>query len=157
MITAHQCSVMWGAAVIETSPASAPFRPANRSMRPKIGRDTMSAATTPAAAARLVLTSTLLMATASAALPRASCEPPLNPNHPSQRISTPKVTTSTLDGGVDLTLPSLRNLPSRGPMISRPAKAAQPPVVWTMVDPAKSTKPASKSQPWPQCQAPTIG
>ena len=98
-------------------------------MRPKTGRDTMSAATTPAAAARLVFTRMLLMATASAALPSANCDPPLNPNQPSHRISTPRVTTSTLDGGVDLTLPFLRNLPSRGPMTSRPASAAQPPVL----------------------------
>ena len=69
------------------------------------------------------------MATASAALPSASCDPPLKPNQPSHRISTPRVTTSTLDGGVGLTVPFLRNLPSRGPMISTPARAAQPPVL----------------------------
>ena len=63
----------------------------------------------------------------------------------------------TLDGGVDLMVPSLRNLPSRGPTIHTPASAAQPPVLWTMVEPAKSEKPISFSQPPPQVQAPTTG
>ena len=65
------------------------------------------AAITPAAPAKLVLTSTWLIASTSAALPRASCDPPLKPN---QRINTPSVTTGTLDGGVIVTLPSSRNL-----------------------------------------------
>ena len=148
---------MSGPAVIETSPAIAPLRPANRSMRPRIGRDTASAATTPAAAARFVLTRIWLIATASAALPRASCEPPLKPNQPSQRMKTPSVTTRMLEGGVGLTLPSRRNLPSRGPTTSTPASAAQPPVLCTMVEPAKSWKPSSASQPPPHVQAPTMG
>ena len=128
-----------------------------RSMRPSSRLDTASADTTPAAAARLVLTSTTLMLTASAALPRASTEPPLKANQPIQRMNTPSVTISTLEGGVGRALPSLRNLPSRGPMIMTPASAAQPPVLCTMVEPAKSTKPRSASQPPPQVQEPTIG
>ena len=56
---------MSGPAVIDTSPASPPFRPTNRSMRPNTSRDRDSAVMTPAAAARLVFTSTLLMAIAS--------------------------------------------------------------------------------------------
>ena len=58
---------------------------------------------------------------------------------------------------MDLTLPSARNLPSLGPIISAPASAAQPPVEWTMVEPAKSWKPISLSQPPPQVQAPMTG
>ena len=84
---------------------------------------------------------TLLMATASKAPAKASWEPPLKPNQPSQRISTPSVTEGTLEGGVAFTLPSGRNLPRREPTIRMPARAAQPPVEWTMVEPAKSLKP----------------
>ena len=135
----------------------APFSPAKRSMRPRTGRDMASAAMTPAAAARLVLTSTMLMATASVALPSASWEPPLNPNQPNQRMKTPSVTTRMFDGGVGLTEPSLRNLPSLGPTTNMPASAAQPPVLCTMVEPAKSWNPRSSSQPPPQVQAPTTG
>ncbi len=126
-------------------------------MRPSNGRDRTSAATTPPAAPRFVLISRLPMAVASAAPPRASWEPPLNPNQPIQRMKTPRVTIGTLDGGVALTLPSERNLPRRAPTMMIPASAAQPPVEWTIVEPAKSWKPRSKSQPSPQVQAPTIG
>ena len=112
---------------------------------------------TPAAAPRFVLISRLPIAVASLAPPSASCEPPLNPNHPIQRMKTPSVTIGTLDGGVALTLPSARNLPRRAPTMMIPARAAHPPVEWTIVEPAKSWKPRSASQPPPQVQAPTIG
>ena len=148
---------MSGAAVIETSPAIAPFRPANRSTRPRIGREMARAAMTPAAAARFVLTSTMLIATASAALPSASWDPPLNPNQPNQRMKTPSVTTRMFEGGVALATPSRRNLPSLGPTTSIPASAAQPPVLCTIVDPAKSWNPSPSSHPPPHVHAPTIG
>ena len=80
------------------------------------------------APARLVLTSTWLIASTSAALPSASCEPPLKPNQPNQRMNTPRVTTGMFDGGVLVTEPSLRNLLCRGPTTSAPARAAAPPV-----------------------------
>ena len=115
------------------------------------------AAITPAAPAKLVLTSTWLIASTSAALPRASCDPPLKPNQPNQRINTPSVTTGTLDGGVLVTLPSSRNLLCRGPTMSAPASAAAPPVLCTIVEPAKSWKPIWFNQPPPHVQAPTIG
>ena len=38
-----------------------------------------------------------------------------------------------------------------------PASAAQPPVLCTMVEPAKSLNPISVSQPPPQVHAPTTG
>ena len=148
---------MSGPAVIATSPASAPFSPANRSMRPSIGLETNSAAITPAAAARFVLTSTCPIVTTAFAVPSSSTEPPLNPNHPSHRMNTPRVTTRIFDGGVGLALPSLRNLPSLGPSTITPASAAHPPVEWTMVDPAKSWNPISLSQPPPHVHAPTTG
>ena len=157
MMIAQWCSTISGPAVIETSPAMAPFSPASRSIRPRIGLDTAMAAMTPAAPAKFVLTSTWLIATASAAVPSASCDPPLKPNQPNHRMKTPSVTTGMLDGGVGRTVPSLINLPRLGPMISAPASAAQPPVPCTMLDPAKSWNPSSFSQPPPHVQAPTTG
>ena len=142
---------------MDTRPAMAPFRMANRSMRPSRGRDTARATITPAAAARFVLTMTMLMATASLTLARPSCDPPLNPIHPNQRMNTPRVTSRILEGGVARTVPSARNLPSRGPTTSMPARAAHPPVLWTMVEPAKSEKPSWLNHPPPQVQAPTTG
>ena len=71
---------------------------------------------------------TLLIVTASVAPASADCEPPLNPRNPSQMMNTPRVTAGTLDGGVDLTVPSGRNFPLRAPTTSAPASAAQPPV-----------------------------
>ena len=38
-----------------------------------------------------------------------------------------------------------------------PARAAQPPTLWTTVEPAKSQKPAVASQPPPQIQWPVMG
>ena len=99
----------------------------------------------------------LLNATASIAPLSASCEPPLNPNQPSQRMKTPSVTAGTLEGDVTLTLPSARNLPFRAPTIMAPARAAQPPVECTIVDPAKSWNPIWESQPPPQVQEPITG
>ena len=81
----------------------------------------------------------------------------MKPNQPSQRMKTPSVTAGTFEGGVALGEPSARNLCFRGPTITAPASAAQPPVEWTMVEPAKSWKPNSASQPPPQVQAPTMG
>ena len=143
MTMAHSLSAMLGAAVIDTKPARAPLRLEARPSRPKRGRATSTAATRPLAAARWVLAMTLLITTASPGVPSTSCEPPLNPNQPSHRISTPRVITSTLDGGVAFTLPSGRNFPRRGPTTSSAARAAHPPVVCTTVPPAKSWKPMS--------------
>ena len=148
---------MSGPAAIATSPLMAPFNPARRSTRPSACRDKASAVSTPVAAARFVLVTITLTATASAALPRASCEPPLKPRKPNQMMNTPSVTAGTLDGGVASTLPSLRNLFRRAPTITAPASAAQPPVECTTVEPAKSLKPNAPSHPPPQVQAPTSG
>ena len=157
IITAHQLSAMFGAAVMATSPARAPLRLEASPRRPKRARATITAAISPAAPARLVLARTLLMTTASVGVDSASCEPALNPNQPSHRISPPKVTRSTLDGGVAFTLPSGRNLPRRGPTTSRAARAAQPPTECTAVAPAKSWKPRSWSHPPPHDQDPATG
>ena len=72
--------------------------------------------------------------------------PPLNPCHPNPNRSTPRTDKGRLLGANFLVLPST-NLPVLGPIIKIIASPIQPPVEWTMVDPAKSMNPASYSQP----------
>ena len=54
----------------------------------------------------------------------------------------PSVASGRFDPGMAFTLPSGPYLPFRAPSKIAPAKAAQPPTEWTMVDPAKSLKPS---------------
>src|SRR3546814_9976297 len=96
----------------------------------------------------------MAMAAASSAEPSASCEAPLKPNQPSQRIKVPRVASGKLAPGIGWTLPLGPYLPLRGPRMMAPVSAAQPPTEWTMVEPAKSEKPTSASQPPPQVQEP---
>src|SRR2546427_682898 len=72
---------------------------------------TASAASTPAAAARLVTT------TISAKRPptAARVEPGLKPNQPSQRMNTPRPTSGIECPGIARGLPSESYLPRRGP------------------------------------------
>ena len=81
----------------------------------------------------------------------------MKPNQPNQRMKTPSVTTRMFEGGVGRGVPSARNLPNLGPTTRMPASAAQPPTLWTMVEPAKSWNPSWASQPPPHVHAPTIG
>src|SRR6056297_4108707 len=92
----------------------------------------------------------------SPTVPIASCEPPLKPNQPSHRMNVPRVASARLDPGIGFTRPSLY-LPRRGPSTITPARAAQPPTECTIVEPAKSEKPISDSQPPPHCHDPVIG
>ena len=82
---------------------------------------TIIQATTPPAAAKLVLTKMSATAVASAPDPIASCDPPLNPNHPSQRMKTPKVVIGNEHPGNVFALPSLENFPSLAPRRIAPA------------------------------------
>ena len=59
----------------------------------------------------------------------ASVEPALNPNHPKPRISVPMTAMGRLCPWIMLIVPSLRNFPMRGPMMSTPASAVTPPVM----------------------------
>ena len=83
------------------------------------------------------------MASTSAAEPIASCEPPLNPNQPNQSMNVPIVARGRLEPGIGFTEPSSAYLPERAPMMIAPVNAAQPPTECTIVEPAKSRKPAS--------------
>ncbi len=142
--------------MIETSPASAPFSTMVRSTFLYMICVRISAATAPAAAAMLVLAKIREMSVTSPTVPAASCEPPLKPNQPSHRMNVPSVASARLEPGIGTTRPSLY-LPMRGPRISAPASAAKPPAACTSVEPAKSEKPASDSQPPPHCQEASIG
>ena len=81
----------------------------------------------------------------------------MKPNHPSQRMNIPKVASGRLEPGIGITDPSSLYLPCLAPITNAPANAAAAPVACTTVDPAKSEKPASDSQPPPHCQEALIG
>ena len=68
-----------------------------------------------------------------------------------REIPQPIVAAIMLWPGTAWSLPSVY-LPIRGPRNSTPIRAAQPPTECTCVDPAKSAKPRSWSQPPPHIQ-----
>ena len=72
--------------------------------------------------------------------------PPLNPNQPNHNINVPKTAKGKLEP-VNLPLLASEYFPILGPKINTAAKAIHPPTEWTIVLPAKSTKPKSESQP----------
>src|SRR6056297_3695549 len=146
-----------GSAVIATRPASAPFSAMVRSDFPNISRAVISAATTPPAAAILVLTNTSATALASPISDSLSSEPPLKPNQPSQRMKVPSVASGMLAPGIALILTSATYFPLRAPSSNTPASAAAPPHRCTTPDPAKSLKPMLSRNPPPHFQYPCIG
>ncbi len=87
----------------------------------------------------------------------ASCEPPLKPNQPSQRMNMPSVASARFEPGKGLTRPPGPYLPVRAPSTIAPASAAQPPTECTIVEPAKSRKPAASRKPPPHFQLAWIG
>ena len=139
-------------AVMATRPARVPLRIMLRSGLPSAIQATSVAARQPAAAAMLVFSATRPIAFTSTAI----VLPGLNPNQPSQRMNVPSVAKPMLWAGIGFTLPFLY-LPMRGPRISTPVSAAQPPMLCTTVEPAKSLKPAAPRKPPPQAQWPAIG
>src|SRR5918995_1282665 len=111
------------------------------------------AESSPMNAAVLVVMKMCAIALGSAAI----VDPGLTPNQPSHSTRHPMNADVKLCGGIGFTLPSALNLPRRGPRMSTPASAAQPPMLCTTVEPAKSLKPALASQPPPQAQCPPTG
>ena len=132
-----------GSAVIATRPASAPFRIMVRSALPNNIRASSIAATTPPAAAALVLRNTIATELALAISPSFSTEPPLNPNQPIHRMKVPSVASGMLAPGIALTCPCLPYLPLRAPSSNTPASAAAAPAICTIPEPAKSRNPKS--------------
>ena len=169
MTTAPQGDTVSQPAVIPTKPARMPFRVNDRDGLPYFSQLMLRAKKPPAQAARLVLRNTSEIATWSAVVAAASCDPGLKPNHPNQRMNTPSAAIVRLCPGIAFDWPSLPYLPMRGPRMAAPTSAIQPPTECTMVEPAKSWKvvpkvfimnePASLfiSQPPPQVQCPETG
>ncbi len=89
-----------GSAVIDTSPASAPFNAMVRSAFPKDSFATNSAATRPPAAAIFVFTNTRATAFASSIFDNFSSEPPLNPNQPNHKMNIPSVASGMFAPGI---------------------------------------------------------
>jgi len=140
-------------AVMATRPARQPLMVMPRSGLPATIQQVAVEVNTAMIAAVLVVIKTVAIASGSAFI----VEPGLNPNQPSHKTNRPITATDMLWPGIGLTLPFAPYLPKRGPSTITPARAAQPPTECTTVEPAKSRKPSSASQPPPQIQWPTIG
>jgi hypothetical protein len=83
----------------------------------------------------------------------SNVEPPLKPNQPIHRITTPRPTSGIEWPGIARALPSGPYLPLRAPSSSSAASAPTAPVRWTTDEPAKSMTglpPTSDSRPPPQ-------
>lgn len=94
----------------------------------------------------------------------ASVLPPLKPSQPKNSSSAPSIASGRLPAGITGGGPSAGKRPALGPMRITTSSATQPPTLCTTVDPAKSTKPSSASQPRapgshapPQAQWPNTG
>ena len=74
----------------------------------------------------LVLILIVEMAIAAAALPNASCDPPLKPNHPNHKIKVPKTAKGKLEP-VNFPLFASEYFPILGPKIKTADKAIHPP------------------------------
>src|SRR5439155_11699517 len=105
---------------------------------------------------------TLPLASSIAGVTTPSAEPGLKPNQPKNRMIVPSTPIGMLWPGIVFALPSLLNLPIRGPNTIAIASPTAPPVIWTTPEPAKSTEPLPSpterprlaSQPPPQTQLP---
>ena len=98
-------------------------------------QEVIIAAKAPAAADRLVVTAMYVKLAPSGLI--SVVLPALKPNQPSQRMNTPKAAIGMLCPGIGIVFP-FRYFPIRGPRTIAPAKAHQPPIECTTVDPAKS-------------------
>ena len=121
-------------AVIPTKPASEPFKIIDKSGFLLIVQEAIIAPIIPAAPANVVVTKTKEIPPGSA----DRTDPPLNPYQPNHNKKTPIDASGKLCPRMGFIEPSLPYLPIRGPRIIDPIKAAQPPTLWTRVDPAKS-------------------
>ncbi len=122
-------------AVMATRPASMPLAIMPGSGLPVRRVIQTIAAVAPKPAARAVLTATRV----NLGSVTAKVEAALNPNHPNSRMNVPSMAMGMWWPGRARGLPSLPNLPSRGPSTIAPASAAIPPMACTTPEPAKST------------------
>ena len=143
-------------AVIATRPANEPFNVIETSGLPYLIQVKIIVVTVATAAAMFVVTK-ILPADTIASPSMDTVEQPLNPNQQNHKIKQPNAPNVNECPGMALGFPFLSYLPIRGPSIFAPISAATPPVMWTAVEPAKSWKPNSDSQPPPQIQWASIG
>ena len=126
-------------AVMPTNPARAPLINNSTLGRPKIRQDRNIATRLPKAPDRIVLSMIVgILSVTARALP------PLKPNQPTHKRKHPKVAKGKLCPWMGM---FLSKRPILGPIIRTAAKATQPPVECTTVDPAKSINPWLASQP----------
>ena len=64
---------------------------------------------------------------ASSNVPRASCDPPLKPNHPNHNTKVPRVAREIEEAAKGVKWAPFTNLPNLGPNTIAPANAAAPP------------------------------
>src|ERR1044072_2014657 len=124
MIGAAQYSTNPDGAVMPTSPAIAPLPAMPTSSDRLLIQTASEAPITPAAAASCVLSITSPKKEAEV----SKVEPPLNPNHPIQRMITPRPNIGTDGPGVPRGLPFASYLPLRAPSSSSAARAPVAPV-----------------------------
>ena len=114
-------------AVTPTSPARIPLSVRESDGLPYLIQLTIKARNPPVQAARLVVRNTCEMAVWSPYPAAASCEPGLKPNHPNQRMNTPRQASVRLWPGMAFDFPSFPYLPKRGPRMAAPTNAIHPP------------------------------
>ena len=81
----------------------------------------------------------LVATTANWTSVEANVDAALNPNQPNSRMNVPSMAIGMWWPGNARGVPSLANLPMRGPSTRAPASAATPPTMCTTPEPAKST------------------
>ena len=145
-----------------TSPASRPLQVIDGSGLPYFHIMVNIVARQPNAAARIVLTITIVKRKSVA----ANVDAPLKPIQPTSSTIVPRNAIGRWWPGMARGLPSLSNLPMRGPRIFAPQNAATPPIACTTPEPAKSSAPwphfgpstpSCDSQPPPHTQLPYTG
>ena len=131
-----------------------PFAVIATSGFPAFSQMVIMAVMAPAAPARVVVTAMPPMAPSA-----ASSEPGLNPYQPTSRMNVPSTAKGMLWPGIPRGLPCSSYLPIRAPSVAAPMRAATPPVMCTMLEPAKSWYGVEScdSQPPPHTQWTTIG
>ena len=139
-------------AVMPTRPAKAPLSVMETSGFLYLIQVMVMAPMAATAAERFVLTKILEAETRVSSPVMETVDAPLKPNQANQRMNTPRAAKVMLQPGMALGLPSSLYLPMRGPTMAAPINAATPPAICTAVEPAKSWKPSSASQPPPQIQ-----
>ena len=123
MIEAPKPSTFAHPAVIATKPAREPFKHMDTSGLPYLTHVTIITVTVANAGANVVVAKICAILVTSAAAA------PLNPYHPNHKMKHPRAPIVILCPGIAFGLPSLPNLPIRGPRKAAPMIAVTPPTI----------------------------